>query len=102
MTTYVLKVVMRPKTKSQGFTGVITHPKLVMVWWGISYPGATRIHFCNVGVKTNSEVYRGILNNVLPPLEETVVKSADKKIKPKKFLQPYQFQFLEESDKIFI
>ncbi len=58
------------KDKSQMFRGVL--PSLVMVWWGILYSSATQIHFYDTGVKIDAEVYQATLNDVLPPLEETV------------------------------
>ncbi len=48
------------------------HRPLVMVWQGVSYSSAIQIHFCDANVKTNGEVYRAILNDVLQPLEEIV------------------------------
>ncbi len=48
------------------------HHLLVMVWWGILYSGATQIYFCDVGVKTNGEIYRAMLNDVSLPVEEAV------------------------------
>ncbi len=63
ITTYMPKVVMRPKTKSQEFREIITI--VIIVWWSVSYSGTTRIHFCDAGVKTNGEVYRAVLNDAL-------------------------------------
>ncbi len=48
------------------------------VWWGVSYFGATYIHFCDIGIKTNGEVYWAMLNDVLQALEETVCAHKDK------------------------
>ncbi len=39
--------------------------------------GAIQIHFCDTGVKTNGEVYRSMLNNVLSPVEEMVFKDEE-------------------------
>ncbi len=36
------------------------------------------VHFCDADVKTNGEVYRAILTDVLPPLEENVFADRDK------------------------
>lgn len=41
------------------------HPSSVMVWWGVSYAGATTLHFCEKGVKTSARVYE---NTVLEPI----------------------------------
>ena len=41
------------------------HPSSVMVWWGVSYSGATQLHFCEKGVKTSVKVYE---NTVLEPI----------------------------------
>ncbi|KAJ8962938.1 hypothetical protein NQ314_005655 [Rhamnusium bicolor] len=30
------------------------HPSSVIVWWGVSYQGVTKIHFCEQGVKTGA------------------------------------------------
>ncbi len=76
MTTYMPKVITRPKTKSQRFRGVIAS-LLGMVWWGVSYSCATQIHFCNAGVETNGEVYKATVNDVLPSQEETVFADKD-------------------------
>ncbi len=50
---------------------------LVIVWWGVTFSGATQIHFCDASVKTNDEVYQAMLNDVLPLLEETVFVDKD-------------------------
>ncbi len=76
MTVYMPKVVVWPKTKSQGCRGFITSLSIV-VWWGVSYSGVIQIHFCNNSVKTNGEVYRAMLNDVLPPVEVTVFVGKD-------------------------
>ncbi len=58
MIAYKPKVVMRPMTKSQGFTGVITPPV------GNGLVGGFILQcnpdsFCDISVKTNGEVYPG-------------------------------------------
>ncbi len=50
------------------------HPPSVMVWWGVSYFGATEINFCESGVKTNGAVYRKMLQDVVEPLSDTLFK----------------------------
>ncbi len=56
MTAYMQKVDMWQTTKSQGFGDVII-PFLVLVWWGVLYSSAIKVHFSDAGVKTNAEVY---------------------------------------------
>ncbi len=85
-------------------------PVLVMVWWGILYFGATHIHFYDPDVKMYGEVYRAVLNDFLPPLEETVFRNEDEscfqqdsasahKIKNmQKWLQEYVPEFNEADD----
>ncbi len=34
------------------------HPTSVMVWWGVSYNGTTKLHFCEKGVKTSAKIYQ--------------------------------------------
>lgn len=41
------------------------HPASVMVWWGVSYSGATSLHFCESGVKTNARNYQ---TDILEPV----------------------------------
>lgn len=48
------------------------HPSSVMVWWGVSYSGATQLHFCEKGVKTSAKVYE---NTVLEPIVKDLNKS---------------------------
>lgn len=49
------------------------HPASVMVWWGVSYHGVTKLHFCEKGVKTSAKVYQEtILNDVVKPLSDTL------------------------------
>ncbi len=49
------------------------HPSAVMVWWGVSWEGATAIHFCEPGVKTTAQIYQDtILEPVVKPLNETL------------------------------
>ncbi len=48
-----------------------------MIWWGVSDSSATQIHLCDPGIKINSQVYRAMLNDVLPPLKETVFTDED-------------------------
>src|SRR5258705_10820703 len=49
------------------------HPAYVMVWWGVSYDGVTKLHFCEKGVKTNGKIYRKtILEPIVKPLNETM------------------------------
>nr|AEO90418.1 putative MhmaT1 transposase [Misgolas hubbardi] len=45
------------------------YPASVMVWWGVSYEGATELHFCEKGVKTSAKVYQ---DTVLEPVVENV------------------------------
>lgn len=33
-------------------------PTSVMVWWGMSYEGTTKLHFCEQGVKIKAETLR--------------------------------------------
>lgn len=49
------------------------HPASVMVWWGVSYEGVTKLHFCEQGVKTRAINYQSdILEKVVKPLNNTV------------------------------
>lgn len=49
------------------------HPLSVMVWWGVSYDGVTKIHFCEKGVKTGAKVYEeSVLESVVKPLNSTL------------------------------
>ncbi len=80
VTTYMPKIVTRSKTKSQGFREASPHLTSIAIGnslGGVSCSGATQIHFCYTGVKTNGEVYQAILNNVLPRMEETVFVDED-------------------------
>jgi len=50
------------------------HPASVMVWWGVSYEGVTKLHFCEQGVKTRAVNYQNnILEKVVKPLSDTFV-----------------------------
>lgn len=51
------------------------HPASVMVWWGVSYHGASHIHFCEKGVKTSAKVYQEMLTDVVKPLNTTLFKN---------------------------
>jgi DDE superfamily endonuclease len=53
------------------------HPPSVMVWWGVSYDGATKIHFCDAGVKTNAAVYECMLDDVVKPLNHSLFENED-------------------------
>ncbi len=77
MTVYIPKVVTRPKTKYQGSKGAISCPTIVNGLVGSFILRRTQIHFCETGVKMNDEVYRVMLNDILPPLEETVFVDQD-------------------------
>lgn len=47
------------------------HPASVMVWWGVSWKGVTKLHFCENGVKTSAVVYQNqVLDKVVRPLGE--------------------------------
>lgn len=49
------------------------HPASVMVWWGVSYDGVTKLHFCEKGVKTSANVYQNtVLDKVVKPLNSTL------------------------------
>lgn len=49
------------------------HPSSVMVWWGVSWQGATELHFCEKGVKTGAKVYQEtVLEPVVKPLTQTL------------------------------
>lgn len=49
------------------------HPSSIMVWWGVSYEGTTKIHFCQQGVKTRANNYQeDILEHVVKPLSDTL------------------------------
>ena len=49
------------------------HPASVVVWWGISYDGTTKLHFCEQGVKTKAKNYQeDILEKVVKPLNDTL------------------------------
>lgn len=49
------------------------HPASVMVWLGVSYQGATEVHFCEKGVKTSANVYvEEVLEKVVKPLNQTM------------------------------
>lgn len=52
------------------------HPASVMVWWGVSYHGVTKLHFCEKGVKTSASVYQDMLETVVKPLSETLFQNA--------------------------
>lgn len=52
------------------------HPASVMVWWGVSYQGVTKLHFCEKGVKTSAKVYQDtVLDHVVKPLSNTLFKN---------------------------
>lgn len=52
------------------------HPASVMVWWGVSYDGVTKAHFCAQGVKTCAKNYQSdILIPVVEPLSNTLFKN---------------------------
>ncbi len=53
------------------------HPPSVMVWWGVSYEGATKIHFCDAGVKTNAAVYEKMLDDVVEPLNRSLFENTE-------------------------
>ncbi len=75
ITTRMPKVVMRQKTELPRVQR--SHrPLWVMILLGVSYSGATLIHFCT-RIKMNGEIYRAMLNDVLPLLEETVIVDKD-------------------------
>ncbi|GFX91572.1 putative MhmaT1 transposase [Trichonephila clavipes] len=44
-------------------------PAFVKVWWGVSYEGVSKIHFCEKGVKTTAKIY---LDTVLEPIVKLV------------------------------
>jgi len=46
----------------------VYHPLSAIVWWEVSYYGATNIHFCENGVKMNGVVHRKMLEDVVQPL----------------------------------
>lgn len=51
------------------------HPASLMVWWGISYHGVTKLHFCEAGVKTKAANYQSdILDGVVKPLNDTLFR----------------------------
>lgn len=50
------------------------HPASVMVWWAVSWDGATSVHFCDVGVKTSAYVYQAMLEKVVKPLNSGMFK----------------------------
>ncbi|XP_028031104.1 uncharacterized protein LOC114243711 [Bombyx mandarina] len=44
------------------------HTASVMVWWGVSYQGVTKLHFSEKGVKTSAKVYQEtVLDHVAKP-----------------------------------
>lgn len=54
------------------------YPLSVMVWWGVSYDGVTKIHFCEKGVKTGARVYeQTILEPVVRPLTSTLFNNEE-------------------------
>lgn len=49
------------------------HPSSVMVWWGVSHHGVTKLHFCEKGVKTGAKVYQqDILEVMVKPLNSSL------------------------------
>lgn len=49
------------------------HPASVMVWWGVSYEGVTKLHFCERGVKTSANVYQStVLEPIVKPLSQSL------------------------------
>lgn len=53
-----------------------------MVWWGVSYNGVTKLHFCEKGVKTSAKIYQeSVLESVVKPLNTSLFKN-----------QPWSFQ----------
>lgn len=54
------------------------HPASVMVWWGVSYEGATELHFVQQGVKVRAQNYQtDVLEGVVKPLSKTLFKNKD-------------------------
>ncbi|XP_026758430.2 uncharacterized protein LOC113517886 [Galleria mellonella] len=52
------------------------HPASVIVWWGMSYQGVTKLHFCEKGVKTSAKMYQNtLLDRVVKPLSNTLFKN---------------------------
>ncbi len=51
------------------------HPAYVMVWWGISYAGATEILFCKHGVKMLAKVYQRMFKNVVKFLNSALFQN---------------------------
>ncbi|XP_045536677.1 uncharacterized protein LOC123721594 [Papilio machaon] len=52
------------------------HPASVMVWWGVSYQGVTKLNFCGKGVKTSTKVYQDtVLDHAVKPLSNTIIKN---------------------------
>lgn len=52
------------------------HPSSVMVWWGVAYDGATKLHFCEKGVKTSAQVYETtVLEPIVKPLSNTLFQN---------------------------
>ncbi len=48
-------------------------PIFAMVWWGMSWNGATVIHFCMPGVKMTAKIYEEtVLEPVVKPLNDTL------------------------------
>ena len=49
------------------------HPASVTVWLGVSYQGATAVHFCKKWVKTSTNVYvEEVVEKVVKPLNQTM------------------------------
>ena len=52
------------------------HPASVIVWWGLSYHGVTKLNFCEKGVKTSAKVYQEtVLDRVVKPFSNTLFKN---------------------------
>ena len=70
------KVYARSSREAQEKVGRVErghHPSSVMVWWGVSFDGTTKLHFCNQGVKTRAKNYQeDILEKVVKPLSDTL------------------------------
>lgn len=72
------KVYARSSKEASAIIGKVQrghHPASVMVWWGVSYEGVTKLHFCPKGVKTSAKVYQeDVLNSLVKPLNESLFK----------------------------
>ncbi len=52
-------------------------PPSAMVWWRVSYFGATEIHFCESGGNTNRAIYWKLLQDVVEPLSDTLFEGVE-------------------------